>query len=406
MADDRNPTAEAGASAERFDERDSVFARERLVPGSVEEQLYHARHPEQIEADRRLRVFIESKQDPVAQPADRRADTAPAPPDWRLTSFYQTTFGPVAGLALPDMVDGPIEPRPVGMGADQAARRVKQMARFLGADLVGIGPLNPSWVYSHRGSPPFFEGYAARAPFFSGIPRDYADLKWGDPINLPHRFAIAMAFEQDLRLLRSFPSPAADLEVGRIYARAALVAVQLARFVRSLGYPARAHHLRNSAVIMPAVAVDAGLGELSRAGYLLIKDLGLNSRLAIVTTDLPMTPDPPANLGLQDFCQKCLKCAECCPAHCIPTGQKISVRNVRKWKIDEEKCLLYWGRIGVACTICQVVCPWSKPRTWWHRLIAALAIHVPASRRFLIWADDLIYGRGYRRKAIARWLER
>ncbi|MBD3237469.1 MAG: 4Fe-4S dicluster domain-containing protein, partial [Candidatus Eisenbacteria bacterium] len=159
-------------------------------------------------------------------------------------------------------------------------------------------------------------------------------------------------------------------------------------------------------VIMPAVAVDAGLGELSRAGYLLSKGVGLNTRLAVVTTDLPMPVDPPARLGVQDFCAKCRKCAECCPADCIPTGGKIRVRGVEKWKIDEEQCLLYWGRIGVACTICQVVCPWSKPRSWWHRAIAEIAIRVPWSRRFLVWADDLVYGRRHRRRATPAWLQR
>lgn len=397
MPDEASPlTYEISGTPERFDERDTVFARERLVSGSVEEQLYHAQHPEKAEVDKRLRAFIEGKD----------AEPRTPPSDWRQTAFYQATFGPIAGLALPDVVDGPVAPGRIEMEPSEAARRLKRLGRFLGADLVGIGPLNPAWVYSHRGSPPFFGGSPDRPPHFSGIPNGYADLKWGDPIELPHRFAIAMAFAQNEKLVRSFPSPTADLEVGRVYARAALAAVQLARFIRGLGYPARAHHLRNSCVVMVPVAVDAGLGELARSGYLLVRGMGLNHRLAIVTTDMPLRTNPPVDLGIQDFCEKCLKCAETCPANCIPKGEKVEIRGVRKWKIHEEKCLLYWGEIGVACTICQMVCPWSKPRNWLHELAAEVAVRLPWARRGLVKADDLVYGRGYRRKPEPDWLTR
>ncbi len=48
---------------------------------------------------------------------------------------------------------------------------------------------------------------------------------------------------------------------------------------------------------------------------------------------LPMELDVPVDLGMQDFCRKCLKCAENCPAGAIPRGEPMVVRGVRKWKI-------------------------------------------------------------------------
>jgi epoxyqueuosine reductase QueG len=153
------------------------------------------------------------------------------------------------------------------------------------------------------------------------------------------------------------------------------------------------------------VAVDAGLGELARSGYLITKELGLNFRLACVTTDLPMALDRPVNLGMQDFCQKCLKCAETCPPEAIPQGEKVVARGVRKWKIDEVKCLLYWGHVGSACAICQIVCPWSKPRTPLHRFVAEIATRIPAARRFLVWADDLVYGAKFEPRPIPEWVK-
>lgn len=60
------PTHEVVGSLSRFDERDSVFARERLVPGSPLERAYHAMHQELAEIDRRLARFIEQ----VSEPGD------------------------------------------------------------------------------------------------------------------------------------------------------------------------------------------------------------------------------------------------------------------------------------------------------------------------------------------------
>lgn len=105
--------------------------------------------------------------------------------------------------------------------------------------------------------------------------------------------------------------------------------------------------------------------------------LGANLRLAVATTDLPLA---------------CLKCAATCPAGAISKGDKVVVRGVRKWQIDPVKCLLYWSRLGSFCTICQTICPWSKPPTLLHRIVAQIAFNVPSAHRFLVWADDLIYG--------------
>jgi len=388
------PTYEVVGPLERFDERDAVFAREQMIPGSPEERAYHVMHPELVGVDRRLAAFTKG-----------RADARSQEEDWMGAAFYSATFGPVAALAQPDMVDGPVSPQKVEGEPAEMARRVKKLARYLGADLVRIGPLNPAWVYSHRGRRPFFEGYRANPPLFVGIPDGYRDVKWGAPIEIPHQYAISMAFAQDNRLMRTNPSPVSNLEVGQVYARSALASVQLARYIRALGYSARAHHLRNYGVLVVPVAVDAGLGELARSGYLITKELGLNFRLACVTTDLPIALDRPVDLGIQDFCQKCLKCAENCPPRAIPRGDKVVVRGVRKWKLDDVKCLLYWRQIGSACAICQVVCPWSKPRTLFHRFVAEIAIRVPAARRFLVWADDLVYGANFEPRPEPDWVK-
>ena len=238
------PTYEVVGDVERFDERDTVFAREALDPDSPEGLAYYTDHPHLRIADRQLRRFIEDK-------LDRSRFT------WGRAS-YQTVFSALAHLGLPDCVAGEPVPGRLDIAPERGSVVIKYLARYLGADLVGIAALKPEWVYSHRGARPFFGGQAPNPPLFEGMPEDYTGGSWGDPIELAHPNAIALAFSQDLDMLRTGPGVASDLEVGRVYARSALVACQVASFIRSLGYEARAHHIRNYCVMAVPVAVDAG----------------------------------------------------------------------------------------------------------------------------------------------------
>ena len=392
MVEADRPTYEIVGSLERYDERNSVFSRERLAPGSPEEIAYHAEHPELIEIDCQIAQFIQQSEDPTSSKVDQI-----------LSAYYQAVFGGIASLALPDAVDGPIASHRLKASPVELTRRIKDLARRLGADMVRVGPLNPAWVYSHRGTPPFFADYRSNAPHFTGVPKSYTGLNWGDPIHITHRHAVSLAFRQDDSLIRTSPSVVSDLETGRVYARSALLAVELARYIRGLGWPARAHHMRNYGVLLVPVAVDAGIGELGRCGYAMNPEFGTNFRLACVTTDLPMAPDEQRSLGVQEFCSRCNRCAVNCPPRAISRGDPVIVRGVRKWRINAEKCLLYWGRVGAACGICQVSCPWSKPSTLFHRAVGKAAVSFPSLHPFLLRADDWVYGRKYRPRPLPTW---
>jgi epoxyqueuosine reductase QueG len=119
---------------------------------------------------------------------------------------------------------------------------------------------------------------------------------------------------------------------------------------------------------------------------------------------MPLGHDEPVDLGVQDFCDKCLKCAKTCPANAIPDGDKVEVNGTLRWKADGEKCLLYWGKVGAACMICQTVCPWSKMPTAFHRTVAWTAVNIPASRRALVALDDVFYGSRFKQKPKPVWV--
>jgi len=331
---------------ERWDERDIVFARKDFFryfgPDTPQYKAYYEAHPELLEYDTKIGS--------LSGPGRTGGVDAP---------MFETQFAAIARIGTEAFVDGEPASNKVTIPPERAAEKVKAFARFLGAALVGIGPLRQEFVYTHVGrSLGDSEGYQ----------------RWGTPIDLRHHtHAIALAFQMDPRLSETTPDFPTLLATAKGYAVGAWVSVQLAEYLRMLGYSARAHHLNNYQVLAVPVAVDCGLGELSRAGFLITRELGLGLRLAIVTTDMPLVHDKPIDIGVQSFCEQCLICAEDCPVGAIPMGDKTEFNGIRKWKLDERKCYRYWHAVGTDCGICMASCPWTKPRNWFHVSVAFLA---------------------------------
>jgi reductive dehalogenase len=349
----------------RQDERDIVFARKDLFRyfGEDSEQFktYYQAHPEHLDFDRRI-----SQRKPLG--ADNPID---AP-------MFAAQFSFLDELGLESMVDGEPAGEKLKLDPQAASSKIKAAARLYGADLTRIGPLNQEWTYSHVGCTiGNHEGYP----------------EWGSSIDLSHHtHAIAMGFCMDLDLLASAPYFPTLLATAQAYALSAWTAVRLARYIRMLGYSARAHHFSNYQLLAVPVAVDCGLGELSRAGYLLTRKYGLAVRLSIVTTDMPLEHDLPMDIGVQSFCKQCRICAEECPSGAIPSGDKVIHNGVKKWKLDEEKCYAYWHVNGTDCGVCMAVCPWTKPPTPFHRFTARIASIKGPHQGWLAWAERAVYG--------------
>lgn len=283
--------------------------------------------------------------------------------------------------------DGQVNPDRVGVTDPGAmSETIKEVGRFLGADLVGISELNQAYVYSHSMGRP--EG-----------------AKQGSEVELGHRYAISVGVEMDYHKIKASPSHIDEAEVGLAYSKVAKTVCQLAAYIRELGYPARAHHVVNEQVMHVPIAVSSGLGELGRLGFLITKEFGPRLRLGTVTTDLPLAPDRPVDIGIQDFCEKCTKCAANCPSQSIPKGGKTIVRGVEKWQIHPDTCLLFWSsnpKKHGSCAVCIKVCPWNKPHTWYHVAAAWAASRFSLARTPLLWLDDVLYGK--RPSYKVRWL--
>ncbi len=284
---------------------------------------------------------------------------------------------------LADAVDGDVAPEKAPLTENPAAmaRHIKETAYFLRADIVGICALPPYAVYSHS-------------------------MPNGEPVSLTHKYAIAIVVDQDWKTAQA--SVGNDwISAGMsfvAYSTSGAIACNLANYIRRLGYPARAHHARNYQVLVPPILLKAGIGEMSRIGDIVINPfLGPRLKAAIVTTDLPLAVDRPIDIGLQDFCSKCLKCAKYCPSGAISFGGKVMHNGYEKWPLDVEKCAKQriGNKVGASCGVCITVCPWNKPYTLFHRCVHWQIKTFPALNRLAARADSLLgYGKP---KAKNKW---
>ncbi len=259
-----------------------------------------------------------------------------------------------------DAADGPVsQAKETIKDPRTLTREIKGLARYLGADLVGTSRLQESYLYLDH--------------------------------DLPHTHAISLGMAMEHDIMKTAPSRKSYTEFWRAYNDLAELVVHLAAHIRGMGYSARAHHVRTADLLLIPCAVDAGLGELSKMGLLITKQYGPRVRLAAVTTDLPLDVDGPVDLGVQDFCEKCSKCARRCPSEAIPE-KKTWVRGVRKWQVDPERCVETFSK-SFACGMCIRYCPWNKPDTVLHRISREAASRSSTARTLLAKADDWFYGR-------------
>ena len=214
---------------------------------------------------------------------------------------------------------------------------------------------------------------------------------------------IVFGEEMDFFMVGPGPHTPVVIESMKNYGKGAYIATQLAGFIANLGYSATASHLRHYDALMVPLAVDAGLGEVGRMGYLMTKDLGPRVRLSAVSTDLPLIPDKPVDIGAEDFCEICKKCAVCCPSGSIPLEGQTVVNGTLRWKLHEQSCFDYWGKVGTDCDVCMKVCPWSHARTFPHRIVVEMIVRNKYARRVFSWMDDIFYGRKPKPKAPPKW---
>jgi ferredoxin len=353
------------------DERDVMFARMARAPGTAAYDDYYARHPERRAVDDQLRG-----RPPLLSPGGSHYDASIC---GQAGEYFRAidTFVPDAR----EVDDWAARLR----ACSDPGAAIRRELRARGALAAGVAALDERFVYTHKGR---------------------FDAEYGQPIQLRHPTAIVFLVEMDAGAMRHAPAAPVIAESARQYLRAAHLALTLAAALRAAGVDAKAHYDAHYDVILPPLAVAAGLGEMGRHNLLVADRAGTRVRIGAVTTDLVVRPDQPVSLGVARFCRACRKCAANCPSHALSDGEPDTSRRVPLWPTHVERCYGYWRAVGTDCGVCMAVCPFSHPDTPLHRAVRAALRRAPWLARFALWWDDRLYGRSWeaRRRRAGRAL--
>lgn len=229
---------------------------------------------------------------------------------------------------------------------------IKQITYSFGASLVGIARVKEDWVY---------QGYL----------RGVGKGDFAVPEHWKYAIVIAVPHEWDSMYANPVYGTSYDA-----YSKLRFIAGKLEVFIKEIGYAARSHVPPTSyELAMPPLAIDAGLGEQGRHGVLITPELGANTRLAAVTTNMPLEPDKPIDIGIKKFCNKCKICAEECPSGAISftDNPEVVTRGYKRWRIDADKCFTIWNSVAAShargCRVCLAVCPYSRKNNWIHKIV-------------------------------------
>ena len=141
--------------------------------------------------------------------------------------------------------------------------------------------------------------------------------------------------------MQHVPHERSGLEVQRVYGEVARASIELAEYIRAMGWPAHAYgDPRSTEALQIPMAVRAGLGQLGKHGSMISKDYGSNFRLAAVGTNIPLSLDSPVDIGVDDLCLGCRRCTIDCPPDAIPMRSNGCAANTAGTWISTNACLI------------------------------------------------------------------
>ncbi len=222
---------------------------------------------------------------------------------------------------------GDIDPTAEPVPGKDVTEDIKAKALELGFSMVGIA------AYDHRYT------YLSKRKW---VRRDLGN-------------AICLAMEQPYEETQTIPSEPAEKAVFATYRREGWAGLELAEYIRSLGYRAQVQSPNDASSAVIPMFVAAGLGQQGASGYLLSPHFGTRHRLMIVTTDALVTHGSPVDFGIHAFCSICQVCVNRCPGRAL-TREKVWYRGVEKFKVIAKRCRPVMARYA-ACGVCMKVCP-------------------------------------------------
>jgi len=180
-------------------------------------------------------------------------------------------------------------------------------AKELDVDLIGYTPVNENYVFK--------------------------DLK------VYGKNAIILGMEMKWDKIKEAPGAICEIELFRVYKVLGDVTIELAEYMKHLGYKSEAHHPFGGKLLYGPHVTTANLGIMGRNGLILSPEFGPRQRWSIITTDaeIPKTKERDFN-ELKDFCEKCGACVRECKGGSV-YETPIEKGNGVITHIDRSKCI-------------------------------------------------------------------
>ena len=220
---------------------------------------------------------------------------------------------------------GDIQPSTAPVDGKDVTEDIREKAREMGFGEVGFTTLDRRYIFKFK--------------------RDWAKF--------PH--AICLAWEQDYEPTQTAPSIEAEGPHHGVYRIMGAVALELADYIRGMGYHAQVHSPNDNSGAYIPMFVAAGLGQLGANGQLLSPHFGSRARIMIISTDAEVTYDQPVDYGIHSFCTICQVCVNRCPGRAL-MRDKVWWRGVEKHKLIYRRCRPVMARYE-GCAVCMKVCP-------------------------------------------------
>lgn len=260
---------------------------------------------------------------------------------------------------------------PSRAAAEARSDRVKQHAREVGFDLVGVAPPSVPEAFA-RYRDAVDAGYGADMRWLTERPEVRRDVRevWPAARSV---VVLAVSYASDVPGYLAEPPSAEQGWIARyaqgrdyhVYVRKMLI--QLAKRFEAdplLGGASAEHKVfvDTGPVLEKAFAQAAGLGWIGKNTLLIHKGSGSWFFLAVVLTPLELAPDTPQT----DHCGSCRRCLDVCPTDAFPRAYVLDARRcIATWTIEsaDPAAVIDPGALGqhvFGCDLCQEVCPWNR----------------------------------------------
>ena len=286
---------------------------------------------------------------------------------------------------------------PTWTGSPEEANSVVTAAlRHLGAATVGVVELDPNTTEKLI----YCNDPDGKELVFADVDQPAEEDK-RRVIPRKARWVIVYTVQLSEETLKRAPTVLGTQTTNLTYTRNRNIQYRLQTFLRSLGYMAMGESSTNALGIAPAMAVMAGLGEMSRLNRLITPEYGPMVREFKLITDMPMAPTRPINAGILRYCETCKKCATACPVQALSMDDKPTWTVRGGWNNpghkaffeDSTRCREGWSRQGTNCGICFATCPYSsKDRALIHQFVWGVSASTPAMNGFFKAMHDATFG--------------